>query len=419
MRPAIRAAVAGGAIATVAEVRPRSLILTFGLLIALLAAGYGVLFTMLDEFRDEYGISESALGAVIGIGFFSGFLSQIVIAPLADRGHARTVVLFGVGLNVAGLVLMAAATSFVPLLAGRFVMGVGVGMAVPAIRRIVIVADPDRLGHNVGQLLAAEVGGFAMGPAVSAVLTGPYGIPTPFLVIAAANVAVVPLVFRTSVRETAEQPEQRFALDLLRNRPFAGAVALGSAVFLMIGAFDALWSIVLDDLEASDWIANLGITLFALPLIFLGAVGGRLAQRFGPFRLGTLGLIGGAVFMSLYGLMPSAGTMFAVSIVHSLNDGLTVSSTGVAVGMVVPTERQAGAQGVLGGAQTLTAGVTALGAGALYEHSGRTAAYGASAAAMVALVVLGVWLAGPAWRMRGVGAGEGSALPGGALPVDA
>ena len=61
----------------------------------LLAMGYGALFSMLDDFRDEYGISESALGAVIGIGFFAGFVAQILIAPLADRGHARRLVLGG------------------------------------------------------------------------------------------------------------------------------------------------------------------------------------------------------------------------------------------------------------------------------------------------------------------------------------
>ena len=221
-------------------------------------------------------------------------------------------------------------------------------MAVPAIRRIVISADPVNLGHNLGRLLAADVAGFAAGPALSAVLVGPFGIPAPFIVIAVANVALLPFVVRTSVRESIEAPKQRFAFDLLRQRSYAGAVALGCAVWLMIGAFDALWSVALDDLEASDWLANLGITLFALPLVVFGSAGGRLAQRVGPFRVGTFGLALAAGFMALYGVLPTAGAMFAVAMVHAVSDGLTVSSTGVAVGMVVPTERQAGAQGVLG-----------------------------------------------------------------------
>jgi MFS family permease len=132
-----------------------------------------------------------------------------------------------------------------------------------------------------------------------------------------------------------------------------------------------------------------------------GSVGGRLAQRVGPFRVGTIGLALAAGFMALYGVLPSAGAMFAVAMVHAVSDGLTVSSTGVAVGMVVPTERQAGAQGVLGGLQTLTAGITAPIIGALYEHAGRTVAYTVSAAMMAVLIAAGVGLARGSFTLRG------------------
>ena len=159
-------------------VRSRSLVVMFGFVGALLAAGYGVLFTLLDDFRDTYGISESALGAVIGIGFLAGFVAQIALAPLADRGHARMLVLSGMVLNIVGVVLLAASSTVVPMLAGRFVMGLGAGMAVPAIRRIVILADPAHLGQNLGRILAADVAGFATGPAVAAIFS-PIGSARP------------------------------------------------------------------------------------------------------------------------------------------------------------------------------------------------------------------------------------------------
>ena len=57
------------------------LFFAFGGLMASLAAGYGVLFTIVDDYRDKYGISESSIGMVIGIGFLAGFLSQVLIAP--------------------------------------------------------------------------------------------------------------------------------------------------------------------------------------------------------------------------------------------------------------------------------------------------------------------------------------------------
>jgi MFS family permease len=382
-----------------------SVLVTFGLVLALLAMGYGALFSMLDDIRDTYGVSESALGAVIGMGFVAGFVAQVLIAPLADRGHARVLVLAGIVVNVAGLLVLAASHTFVPLLFGRFVMGVGVGMAVPAVRRIVILSEPDRIGHSLGRLLAAEVGGFAAGPAVAAVLVGPFGIAVPFLVIAGAAVVALPFVARSSRRiidaEPGHEASQRLAFDLLKLKPYTGALLMGCAVWVMIGTFDALWSVALDDLRTAEWIANLGITLFALPLVIFGAAGGRLSQRVGPFRVGAVGLLLGAGFMALYGLVPTGVAMFSVAMVHSVSDGLTISSTGIAAGMVVPPERQAGAQGLLGGAQTLLAGLTAVVAGTLYEHAGRGVAYVATAVLMVGLVVVGLAIAGPARRLRG------------------
>jgi hypothetical protein len=69
--------------------------------------------------------------------------------------------------------------------------------------------------------------------------------------------------------------------------------------------------------------------------------------------------------------------------------------------MVVPTDRQAGAQGVLGGLQTLTAGITAPIIGVLYEHAGRATAYTVSACMMSALIVVGCVLARGSFGLHG------------------
>jgi MFS family permease len=382
--------------------RTRSVVVVFGTLTGLFASGYGVMFTVLDEFRDQYGISEGALGLVVAMGFLSSFVAQVTLAPLADRGHARLMIILGMVFNVAGLLGMAYGTTVFVLLAARFVMGTGVGLAYPAARRIVILADPDNLGRNLGRMLAADVTGFAIGPAISAVLVGPFGIAAPFLLIAALTVAIYPLIARMHVAETdvdAEIPP-RFAFDLLRIRPYLAALSMGAAVFMMIGSFDALWALVLDDLHASDLIANLGITLFAVPMVLFASIGGRWAQSVGPFRLGTFGLLVGSAAMFAYGHAPSGGIMLAISLVHATNDGFTVSSCGVAVGLVVQGERQASAQGLLGGVETLTAGIAATAIGQIYQHFGRTVAYTSCAATMLALILCGALLSGSAWRLR-------------------
>lgn len=379
-----------------------TILFAFGGLMAMLAAGYGVLFTIVDDYKTEYGITESAVGVIIGLGFLSGFLSQVLVAPYADRGHARLVVIVGVAVNVAGLLLMAFGTTLTPILVGRFVSGLGIGAASPAVRRIVIIADPDNLGTNLGRLLSADVFGFAMGPAISAALVGPFGIAAPFLVIGAMALLLLPFVARVPVAETSveHRPRKRLAFDLLRIRPFAGATLLAGVTFLMIGGFDALWALVHDELETADWIANLGITLFAVPLIVLGPFAGRLAQTFGPFRVSAIGLVAGAGFLTGYGLLPTGGLIFALAMLHALSDGLTISGPGVAAGLVVPDDRQAGAQGMLGASQAVMAGLMAVVTGAVYESFGRTVAYVVVAVAMVVLTAVGLWLGREAWSLK-------------------
>ena len=371
-----------------------------GALSASLAAGYGVLFTVVGDYRDTYGISDTQVGVIIGLGFLSAFVAQVFLAPIADRGRARMLVVAGVVVNIAGLLAMGFGDDFATITAGRIVSGIGIGAATPAIRRIVVLADPVNLGRNLGLLLSADVFGFAMGPAVSAVLVGPMGLAAPFVVVAGASGLLLVGALRIDVHETTDTTAKRLALDLLRLRPVAGAVALGAAAFLMIGAFDALWDVVHEDLDTPTWMANLGITLFAVPLVVLGPIGGRYAQRVGPYPLAAAGLVAGAVFMTTYGLVPSGTWIFGVSMAHALTDGFTIAAAGVALSMAVPEERQAGAQGVLGAAQALAGGVTAIIIGGTYDQFGRATAYAVAAVGMTALMLLGMALAAPAWNRR-------------------
>ncbi|MEM7340246.1 MAG: MFS transporter [Actinomycetota bacterium] len=372
----------------------------FSALSASLAMGYGVLFTVVADFRNAYQISEAAIGWLIGLGFIAAFVAQTFIAPVADRGRARTVILAGVLINVIGLVAMALGQTFEVLLIGRVVSGLGIGAALPAIRRIVILEDPENMGQNLGRLLSADVFGFALGPAVSAVLVGPFGLPAPFLVVAGLTLLLMIPTRFVDVVETVDDSGQTLALDLLRSPVVAGAVVLAAGAFLMIGAFDALWDVVHDDLNTADWVANLGITLFALPLIVLGPTGGRLAQRVGPFRVASAGLVLGALFMFSYGQLPNGGWIFAVAMGHAISDALTIAASGVAMAMAVPEERQAGAQGLIGAGQALAAGLTAVVVGAVYETSGRATAYSVAAGAMLVTTVIGLWLAAEFWRSR-------------------
>ena len=369
---------------------------------ALGGMGYGVMFTVLDDFRDKYGITEAQLGIIVGIGFLTGFLSQILFAPLADKGHAKKLVMTGIVIEIIGTLFMAFGQAFLPLILGRLLAGFGVGISEPALRRILILSDPERMGQNLGLIVSASVAGFTAGPIVSALTADTLGIAAPFLIVAALLVVVAFGLFNLQFQEAniEDAPTQRLAFDMLRIRPLAGAIVIGLALFAMIGTFDAVWSVMMDDMEAPTWVANLGISLFALPMIFLAPRGGRLTQKVGPFKASMTGLSIGAICLVMYGTLWSPYPMLAVGIIHGVVDGLTITGGSAAVALVAPRERLASAQGLYGGLQTLTGGIAAVLAGTAYGIIGR-ATFIWCAGAMLLFIAVGSWLAKDSLHITG------------------
>lgn len=368
------------------------------LLIALgvLAQGYGAMFALLGRFRDDYGISESLLGLVVGVGFLTAFLAQLLIAPLADRGHARVLLLGGIALNGVGNAVMAISETFGGLFLGRFLMGIGIGAAYPAIRRAVAFAEPDRVGPNSGLILSADVVGFLAGPVIALLVVGTFGLSAPFWAgVGLALVALV-LTWRVPVGETVDQvagaPSQRLAIGLLRETWMQAAAAYGVAFFVMIGTFDALWAVRLTDLLGegkADRYVQLGIIVFAAPMVVLARRGGGFAEARGPFTVGAIGLLGGAVFISLYGLIPIPWLLVGIGMVHATNDAFSAPAVPIAVNQFAPEAQIAGAQGLVGALQTLTGGAASIVAGVVYDAFGPVAAYSLSSVVMVACVAYG------------------------------
>jgi len=359
------------------------------------AMGYGTMFTVVDDFRDKYGIPESRLGLILGVGFIAGFISQIILAPLADKGHAKRMIMIGIAVQLVGNLMMGFGQSFWVLFLARFIMGVGGGMLTPAARRVIIVADPRNMGTNLGLFVSFDVGGFALGPVVSALTVDALGLPVPFVSVAVllALVGTGLLWSRIDEADAEDAPTQRLAFDLLRITPYTGAVIIGLSLYLMIGTFDTLWSVMMADIDAETWIANLGITLFALPMLFLGPIGGRLTQKIGPFRAAIVGLSTASLLMASYGILASPHAMLGVGVFHGIVDGLTITAGAAAVAMTVPRERLAAAQGLYGGMQTVMGGLASVVAGWSYGAVGRTGSFVGTGVGMLALIATGSFLA--------------------------
>lgn len=371
--------------------------LAVAILSASLASGYGVLFTLVGDFRDLYGVSEAMIGVIMGAGFITSFVAQLFLAPFGDRGFARVMILGGTLVYVLGMLGLGFSQSAPLLLMSRVISGIGIGTATPAIKRVVVVSSGDNLGRNLGLLMSADIFGFAVGPVLSALLVGPFGIPAPFIIIAAITTAFTLWLnaSRFNVPETkSENESERFAFDLLKDRRVLAAVCIGASTWVMIGAFDALWDLVHSDLGTPDWIANIGISVFSVPLFLFAPFAGTMAQRHGPYLVAYLGMVCAVAFFGIYGVLSSGVVLVLVSFLHSVTDGLTFPASGVAVGLVAPKERQASAQGMLGALQALAAGLISPVAGWTYGNFGQSAAYWVTGVAFFVLASVGFVLAG-------------------------
>lgn len=369
---------------------------------ALGAMSYGVMFTMLDDYRDTYSIAESKLGLIVAAGFITGFIANVLIAPFADKGHAKRLVILGIVMEIIGCLTMAFGGSFAAFFLGRFLTGLGGGSAEPAIRRIIILANPQEMGRNLGLSVSAGVGGFALGPVISAVTVDAFGLAAPFLIICALLALTFIGISKMHVEEAEieDAPPQRMAFDLLRLRPILGVVIIGLALFVMIGTFDSLWSVMMEDIKAPTWVASVGITIFATPMLFLAPIGGRLTQKIGPFKASITGLSIAAMFMTLYGTIGSPYAMLAIGLCHGVVDGLTITGGSAAIALVAPRQRLASAQGLYSGLQTLMGGLTAGLAGLTYEHIGRST-FWVCTIVMLCLISGGAYIARDYLKIKG------------------
>ena len=224
----------------------RAMVLLF-LLTALMSLGYGSVFTLLADIRDKYGFSDGQVGLIAFAGLFTGVLSQLFLARFSDRGYAVVMMRVGIAFAAFGMLWMSFSTALWQWIAARLLLGLGSGMVGPAIRRIIIARDPQRVGSNLGRQTAFDVAGFVLGPALAAGLAQVFGLRAPFIVLTVAYVLAIFLVGRVTTAGDAAPAETSPSgrSSLLRLPAMQSALFSAIAFYLTIGMFEALWSILL------------------------------------------------------------------------------------------------------------------------------------------------------------------------------
>ncbi len=376
--------------------RPIPRLLPYYLAQALGMAALGSVIALLGDIRDTSELSETRLGLIVGAGFLTAFVTQLTLGKLADRGYAPAMVRFGLIATAASMVAFAFSDSFWEFLLARAVLGVAVGIAQPAVRRTVILADQENTGRNIGRLGMTEVIGFALGPAIAGLLAEAGSLDLPFFVLAATIIVVVLTMGMPEADDKAQSGDDSMSsLELLRDPRLLGTLVIVASEFILIGGYEAVWAVMLTDLGAKTWQIGVSFTIFAIPLGALAPLGGAWAQRSGGLRLTIIALGSSAVVAFLFGVIDTLSGLVVVALVAAIGSGLGFPAGLYLFSQTAADERQAAAQGLMGATEVLFGGLSAVLAAWLYDAHGRATVW-----VVVPILMLGLLLIGVAVRGR-------------------
>ena len=357
----------------------------------MLSASGSVVFALMGNLQDEYGFADIGLGVIAATGFAMSFLVQILIAPLADKGHTKRLLMAGTLLAVLGNVLFAMGSSLWQFALARAIIGCALGSFLPAARALMANLSASGSAERLGKMAGVELGGFVMGPVVGGVLVGPLGLRWPFLVFAVAAVCSFALLVTQHVPTLPiTEASGRLAFDLFRVRGVTVGVLLVLALALPVGVYDALWDRYLTDNGATDTVVGLSLAVYGLPFILLAGFGGRLADRLGPAKVAFRALWLVAPLTAMYGLFDNPWLPIGVGVVEAVAQSAASPSAQATLAAAAPAGRGTAAQGLAGACNVLTAAVVALTASWAYGAFGPVWVFGIAGAG-VAVCGLAAW----------------------------
>lgn len=392
----------------------------------LLSSASFVIFPLIPALQGSLGVTTAEIGYLAAAGFASALVAELLVAPAADRGHARLMAVIGVLLVAASLGLSALAVEGWQLIAGRAVGGFGFGIFVIAASALIVRYDHRRSGELLGRLGAAELAGIAVGPLASGLALS-IADPSAILAVAAVVVllALVPVLvgFREAAASTfrADDPHPttggiaagvigfdgtdaertlrfgasapRTSLDLLRNPRIIGIVLLYAAVMVPTGSYDGIWPRFMADIGAGPLLTAASYALFAVPYVLVAGWAGRLADRRGGVSAYARGLLILLPIVTLYGFVGNPFIATGMGFVESTGQALAFIGAAAAMAHAVDPARAGSAQGLLRGiglaAATIAAGVSGL----AYEAGGSTLLFVGTAVAVAVIAAIGLLLA--------------------------
>jgi MFS family permease len=322
------------------------------------------------------GAPAAVVGAVEGAAEAAASLTKLAAGPLGDRFARRPLIATGYGVAALGKVMVAAATAWSGVLAGRVVDRLGKGLrGAPRDALLVVDIDDAARGRVFGFHRAMDTLGAVVGP-----LLGLVGYELLDHQIAPLLwVAVVPAVLSVAlvflVRETRRVPHHAdrkaiFArVGELPRRYWRVTVAL--VAFGVVNFPDALLLLRLHEIGFSVAEVILAYVTYNAVYAVSSYPAGLLADRIPRPAVFGIGLVFFAIGYVGLGLTTDAVAAWLLIGVYGLFTGCTDGVGKAWISSLVGADLQASAQGVFQGASGFAVLAAGLWAGFLWGADGR------------------------------------------------
>ena len=361
--------------------------------------GFGMIIPILPLYAKSFQAAEWQIGILLGCYSFMQFLASPVLGYISDRIGRKPVLLVSLVGSAIGYAVMASAQSLTMLFIARIIAGICGASVGTAAAYIADITPPENRSRRMGLIGAAFGVGFVLGPAIGGILShfwtaGPFwfGAGLAFL-NAIAVLLVLPEPEKHVKRSEAAMPAAPDVVD--RTGP-GGIPILIVTYFVAIAGFAIVTMIYPQVLDRRFSLTPAQISMV---FVFLGLVGafiqggaiGRMAKRFGDYRLAGAGLLLMAISMVV---MPFAQNMelflvftFGLAVGNSLAQPTLMAmasrlATSTAQGRVIGTVQSAGSLGRVVGPSS---GGFMLG----WDRSGPALAYG-NTPFLIGGIVMGV-----------------------------
>ncbi len=372
--------------------------------------GFGALLPVLPLYVVEQGVDTTTLGVILAAWPAARLIFEPIFGWLADRTSRRALMLGGLVVLTFSTLLPLAFHAPLELFILRFISGLAVSMYDPAARgTIVDETEDDERGEAFGLYSAAQMGGFIFGPVIGAVGAAAVGSFAFAFVAAGVScmVAVVylfvafhprvqaahptagprptsrrapltegsyaqlgpdsPEVAQRVIEASRLEPPTRAPLRELWNRPFVAALIMNFGIYFAIGVYEVVWALYLQDLGGSvEWI-GLTYVLFALPVVLLAPLGGRLVDRHGATPYVVVGGLAVATCGFLYALAWEPFLPGGVIVIEGAAEAFLGPALYAVVAIGTPIGLASTAQGIYGSAGTVAFIASSLAAGWLFS----------------------------------------------------